>query len=59
MANKKSYYAFEGPSGTTIEFRATSLQQAMVIKKKKAEELGFAKEDFDLTGIRNKQGQGE
>ncbi|MFC5527851.1 hypothetical protein [Cohnella yongneupensis] len=57
MANKKSYYAFEDPSGTTIEFQATSLQQAMVIKKKKAIELGIPKEAFELTTIRKKPTQ--
>ncbi|UQZ36968.1 hypothetical protein C2I18_27600 [Paenibacillus sp. PK3_47] len=54
MSNKKSYYAFEAPSGTTIEFQATSLQQAMVIKKKRAHELGIPKEAFELTSIRKK-----
>ncbi|QMV44779.1 hypothetical protein [Cohnella cholangitidis] len=54
MSNKKSYYAFEDPSGTTIEFQATSLQQAMVIKKKKALELGIPKEAFEITSIRKK-----
>jgi len=54
MSNKKSYYAFEEPSGTTIEFQATSLQQAMVIKKKKALELGIPKEAFEITSIRKK-----
>ncbi|MFC4597784.1 hypothetical protein [Cohnella hongkongensis] len=57
MANKKSYYAFEDPSGTTIEFQATSLQQAMVMKKKKALELGIPKEAFELTSIRKKPSQ--
>ncbi|WP_178382438.1 hypothetical protein [Paenibacillus sp. P3E] len=54
MSNKKSYYAFEEPLGTTIEFQATSLQQAMVIKKKKAHEMGIPKEAFELTSIRKK-----
>lgn len=58
-SNKKSYYAFEDPSGTAIEFQATSLQQAMVIKKKKAQALGIPKEAFELTSIRNKPTQGE
>jgi hypothetical protein len=57
MSNKKSYYAFEDPNGNTIEFQATSLQQAMVIKKKKAQELGMPKEAFELTSIRNKPTQ--
>ncbi|MCQ6559962.1 hypothetical protein [Paenibacillus mendelii] len=57
MSNKKSYYAFEDPSGTTIEFQATSLQQAMVIKKTKALELGIPKEAFELTSIRKKPSQ--
>jgi hypothetical protein len=57
MSNKKSYYAFEDTSGTTIEFQATSLQQAMVIKKKKALELGIPKEAFELTSIRKKPSQ--
>ncbi|MFD0716959.1 hypothetical protein [Paenibacillus sp. GCM10027626] len=57
MSNKKSYYAFEDPSGTIIEFQATSLQQAMVIKKKKALELGIPKEAFELTSIRKKPSQ--
>ncbi|ACT01502.1 hypothetical protein [Paenibacillus sp. JDR-2] len=55
MANKKNYYSFEDPSGTTIEYRATSLQQAMVIKKKLALDLGISKEDFELTNISNKR----
>ncbi|MBB3112704.1 hypothetical protein FHS18_004806 [Paenibacillus phyllosphaerae] len=59
MAQKKSYYAFEDPSGTKFEFQATSLQQAMVIKKKKAEKLGLDKDAFGLTGIGNKAGQNE
>lgn len=54
MSNKKCYYAFEDQSGTTLEFQATSLQQAMVIKKKMARELGIPKETFDLTGISKK-----
>ncbi|AIQ43136.1 hypothetical protein MKZ24_12485 [Paenibacillus sp. FSL R7-0297] len=57
MSNKKSYYAFADPLGTTIEFQATSLQQAMVIKKKKAHELGIPKEAFELTSIRKKPTQ--
>lgn len=57
MSNKKSYYAFEDPNGTTIEFQATSLQQAMLIKKKKAQELGIHKEAFELKTIRKKPGQ--
>ncbi|MNI36393.1 hypothetical protein D3C73_904410 [compost metagenome] len=57
MSNKKSYYAFEDPNGTTIEFQATSLQQAMVIKKKRAHELGIPKEAFELTSIRKKPDQ--
>jgi len=57
MSNKKNYYAFEAPSGTTIEFKATSLQQAMVMKKKKALELGIPKEAFELTSIRKKPTQ--
>ncbi|WP_449599315.1 hypothetical protein [Paenibacillus sp. Marseille-Q9583] len=57
MSNKKNYYAFEDPLGTTIEFQATSLQQAMVIKKKKAQELGIPKEAFELTSIRKKPSQ--
>ncbi|MHA6531726.1 hypothetical protein [Paenibacillus sp. BAC0078] len=57
MSNKKSYYAFEDPHGVTIEFQATSLQQAMVIKKKKAQELGIPKEAFELTSIRKKPSQ--
>ncbi|MBP1989550.1 hypothetical protein [Paenibacillus eucommiae] len=57
MSNKKSYYAFEDTSGNTIEFQATSLQQAMVIKKKKAIELGIPKEAFELTSIRKKPSQ--
>ncbi|AIQ46555.1 hypothetical protein R70723_12250 [Paenibacillus sp. FSL R7-0273] len=54
MSKKKSYYAFEDPRGTTIEFQATSLQQAMVIKKKRAQEMGIPKEAFELTSIRKK-----
>jgi hypothetical protein len=57
MSNKKSYYAFEDTSGTTIEFQATSLQQAMVIKKKKSLELGIPKEAFELTSIRKNPSQ--
>lgn len=57
MSNKKSYYAFEDPSGAKIEFQATSLQQAMVIKKKKAQEVGMPKEAFELTSIRKKPSQ--
>ncbi|MBW7453664.1 hypothetical protein ACFOLF_37210 [Paenibacillus sepulcri] len=57
MSNRKSYYAFENPSGTSIEFQATSLQQAMVIKKKKAQELGIPKEAFELKSIRKKPSQ--
>ncbi|MEK5238850.1 hypothetical protein NST99_24470 [Paenibacillus sp. FSL L8-0470] len=57
MSNKKSYYAFEDPLGTKVEFQATSLQQAMVIKKKKAHELGIPKEAFELTSIRKKPSQ--
>lgn len=57
MSNKKSYYTFEDPSGTTIEFQATSLQQAIVIKKKKALELGIPKEAFELSSIRKKPSQ--
>lgn len=51
MSNKKNYYSFEEPSGTTLEFRATSLQQAMVTKKKLASELGISKDAFELTSI--------
>ncbi|RIX50025.1 hypothetical protein D3P08_22420 [Paenibacillus nanensis] len=57
MANKKSYYTFEEPSGTTIEFQATSLQQAMTIKKKRAQELGIEKEAFELKTISKKPSQ--
>ncbi|TYP79289.1 hypothetical protein [Paenibacillus methanolicus] len=57
MADKKLYYAFEDPSGTAIEFRATSLQQAMVIKKKKAEKMGLDKDVFALTSIHPKTDQ--
>jgi hypothetical protein len=57
MSNKKSYYAFEDSRGTTIEFQATSLQQAMMIKKKKAQELGIPKEAFELKTIRKKPSQ--
>lgn len=57
MANKKSYYTFEEPSGTTIEFQATSLQQAMIIKKKRAQELGIEKEAFELKTISKKSSQ--
>ncbi|KQX68072.1 hypothetical protein [Paenibacillus sp. Root444D2] len=57
MSNKKSYYAFEDPLSTTVEFQATSLQQAMVIIKKKAQELGIPKEAFELTSIRKKPSQ--
>ncbi|WP_341282061.1 hypothetical protein [Paenibacillus sp. FSL H8-0537] len=57
MSNKKSYYAFEDPSGTTIEFQATSLQQAMVIKKNKTQELGIPKEAFKLLSIGEKPSQ--
>lgn len=57
MSNKKSYYAFEDPHGTAIEFQATSLQQAMVAKKKKAHELGIPKEAFEFTSIRKKPTQ--
>ncbi len=55
MSNKKNYYSFEDPSGTTIEYRATSLQQAMVIKKKLALDLGISKDDFELTNISKKR----
>ncbi|REE68095.1 hypothetical protein A8990_13824 [Paenibacillus taihuensis] len=51
MSNKKCYYSFEDASGTAIEYRATSLQQAMVIKKKLAENMGISKEDFALTSV--------
>ncbi|WP_373233336.1 hypothetical protein [Cohnella sp.] len=54
MSNKKNYYVFESPNGTAIEFQATSLQQAMVIKKKKALTMGIPKEAFELTSIRKK-----
>lgn len=54
MAQKKSYYAFEDTNGNTLEFQATSLQQAMVIKKKKAQELGIPKEAFEITSISKK-----
>ncbi|GLX70671.1 hypothetical protein [Paenibacillus glycanilyticus] len=57
MSNKKNYYSFEDPSGTTVEYRATSLQQAMVIKKKIASELGMDKEEFALTNISNKRSE--
>ncbi|MFC4101613.1 hypothetical protein [Paenibacillus xanthanilyticus] len=57
MADKKLYYAFEDPSGNAIEFRATSLQQAMVMKKKKAEKLGIDKDAFALTSIHPKKDQ--
>lgn len=57
MSNKKSYYAFEDPQGTKVEFQATSLQQAMVIKKKMAHDLGIPKEAFELTSIRKKPSQ--
>ncbi|MFC5406289.1 hypothetical protein [Cohnella soli] len=57
MSNKKSFYAFEDPFGTSIEFQATSLQQAVVMKKKKALELGIPKEAFELTSIRKKSSQ--
>jgi len=57
MSNKKSYYAFEDISGTIIEFQATSLQQAMLIKKKRAQELRIPKESFELTSIRKKPSQ--
>lgn len=59
MSNKKSYYAFQDPSGTTLEFQATSLQQAMIMKKKKAHELGVHKEAFELTSIRKKPIHGQ
>lgn len=52
MSKKKNYFAFEDPSGFTMEFQATSLQQAMVIKKKRAKELGIPKEAFELKTIR-------
>ncbi|RAP76542.1 hypothetical protein [Paenibacillus montanisoli] len=55
MSNKKSYYSFEDPTGTTIEYRATSLQQAMVIKKKLASDIGISKEDFELKSISKKR----
>lgn len=54
MSNKKCYYTFEDQAGTTLEFQATSLQQAMVMKKKMAHDLGIPKEAFDLTGISKK-----
>ncbi|RUS46999.1 hypothetical protein [Cohnella sp. AR92] len=57
MSNKKNYYAFEDPSGKIIEFQATSLQQAMIIKKKKSSELGIPKEAFELKTIRKKPTQ--
>ncbi|MBH5316335.1 hypothetical protein I6N90_00750 [Paenibacillus sp. GSMTC-2017] len=57
MSNKKCYYAFEDTSGNLIEFQATSLQQAMMIKKKKAQELGIYKEAFELTSISKKPSQ--
>lgn len=59
MADKKMYYAFEDPFGTTMEFQATSLRQAMVIKKKRAESIGKPKEAFELTSIRKKPTQSE
>lgn len=59
MANKKMYYAFEDPFGDSMEFQATSLRQAMVIKKKKAQAIGKPKEAFELTSIRRKPIQGE
>ncbi|TVY03992.1 hypothetical protein [Paenibacillus cremeus] len=51
MSNKKNYYSFEDPSGTAIEYRATSIQQAMVIKKKLALDMGISKEAFELKSI--------
>ncbi len=54
MANKKCYYTFEDQAGTTLEFQATSLQQAMTVKKKMARDLGIPKEAFDLTSISKK-----
>ncbi|RED77606.1 hypothetical protein [Cohnella phaseoli] len=57
MSNKKSYFSFEDPFGIAIEFQATSLQQAMVIKKKKALEMGIPKEAFELKTIRKKPSQ--
>jgi hypothetical protein len=55
MSNKKSYYSFEDPFGTAIEFRANSLQQAMVIKKKLALGLGISKDTFELKNISKKR----
>ncbi|AZN43117.1 hypothetical protein [Paenibacillus albus] len=51
MSNQKCYYTFEDPSGTSFEYRATSLQQAMVIKKKLALDMGISKDEFELTSI--------
>ncbi|MBO7743551.1 hypothetical protein I8J29_05050 [Paenibacillus sp. MWE-103] len=59
MSNKKCYYVFEDPSGTKLTFKATSLQQAYLIKKKKAHELGIPKEAFEITSISKKPSQGE
>ena len=59
MSNKKNYYSFEDTAGTTIEFQATSLQQAMVIKKNKALDLGIPKEAFELVSIRKKPTENE
>ncbi|CAI6034847.1 hypothetical protein [Cohnella sp. JJ-181] len=57
MSAKKSYYAFEDPNGNVMEFQATSLQQAYVIKKKRAHDLGIPKEAFELTSISKKPSQ--
>ncbi|WP_027084832.1 hypothetical protein [Cohnella panacarvi] len=59
MSNKKCYYAFEDQAGTTLEFQATSLRQAMVMKKKMARDLGIPKEAFDLTSISRKPAPSE
>lgn len=51
MSNKKTLYEFVDPSGNPFVFKATSLQQAMVMKKKQAEALGIPKEQFQLSNI--------
>ncbi|MFC4808093.1 hypothetical protein [Paenibacillus sp. GCM10023250] len=59
MSNKKCYYVFEDPSGTKLEVKATSLQQAYLMKKKRAGELGIPKEAFEITSICKKPSQSE
>lgn len=51
MSNKKQHYEFVDESGNALTFKATSLQQAMVMKKKQASKLGIPKEAYRLSRI--------